>query len=175
LKFGRLLPTFGEDGARVRLLERAAEEAGAARRLAIFDQETGLYAAWYLERRFAEEAERSSRYGRAMSAIVFQGSRVGAALVTDPIAQWLAEKVRGCDFAASIGDSRYFLLMPETDAVGALSLRNRFAGAFPTAKTGIALFPTDGTTFSQIRDKAISRLDGPTAAPVFLVSAGAGR
>jgi len=65
------IPVLARQRASTRdvLIKKATREAETDRRLAMYDRETGLYAPWYLERRFAEEAQRAGRYGHPLSLI----------------------------------------------------------------------------------------------------------
>jgi len=128
----RFLPFNRQDDAnRQRLIEKATTEATTGRRLAIYDRPSGLYAAWYIEQRFAEEAKRSKRFNHPMSAMLVETSVNVMFHQANPMGQWLQKNVRGCDLAAGLPDGRYLLLMPETDAAGADILALRFLEDFP--------------------------------------------
>src|SRR5262245_36338223 len=116
----RFLPFLSKkNDPRRRILEKVSREAISGRRLAIYDQDSGLYANWYFERRFVEEAERCKRYGRTMSALLVETEIDASGRNANSVSAWLATKVRGCDFAGYLGEGRYALLMPETGAEGA--------------------------------------------------------
>lgn len=141
------------------MIERAETEASSGRRLAMYDRASGLYASWYLEHRFAEEAVRCKRYDRPMSALLVDTSVNAIAQTGNPMGDWFRRNVRGCDFAGSLPDGRYFLIMPETDAAGAENLMSRFLAEFPRTRIGTALFPDDGKTYAAIRDAASGRIE----------------
>jgi len=124
----------------------------------MYDRASGLYAAWYMEHRFAEEAARCKRHNRPMSALLVETSINVMAQVGSPMAEWLRRHSRTCDFAGCLPDGRYFLFMPETDAAGAEIMTGRFQDEFPRTRIGTALYPDDGKTYDEIRSAAYSRL-----------------
>ena len=159
LRISRFFPFAGSDrSGRQRLIDKATTEATTGRRLAMYDRASGLYASWYMEHRFAEEAARCKRHDRPMSALLVETSINVMAQVGSPMAEWLRRSSRTCDFAGCLPDGRYFLLMPETDAAGAEIMMGRFQEEFPRARIGMAFFPDDGETYAEIRDAAYSWL-----------------
>ena len=155
----RFLPFNHQDESnRQKLIEKATAEATTGRRLAIYDRASGLYAPWYIEQRFAEEAKRCDRFNRSMSAMLVETSVNVMFHQANPMGLWLRKNVRGCDLAAGLADGRYLLLMPETDASGADVLALRFLEDFPDTQVATAIYPEDGLTFTEVCDKAAERL-----------------
>jgi len=145
------------------LIDRATTEASNGRRLAMYDRGTGLYAPWYMEQRFAEELLRCKRYNLRMSAMLVEGPSALMTQLGDPTADWIRRNIRGCDFAASLADGRYLLLLPEADMDGADQLRGRLLAEFPGCRIGMAVYPEDGKSYSELRDAAESQLEDAAA------------
>jgi GGDEF domain-containing protein len=135
-------------------LELARELAQSGRHLAMFDRDTGLYAFWYLQRRFVEEAERATRYERPLSALVLE-VRVRQ---QDEMTLWLVKNLRSCDIASHLGEGRYFLLLPETRADDAERLSHRIMTQFPTVRTGAATYVEDGVDYETLARAGAYRL-----------------
>jgi diguanylate cyclase (GGDEF)-like protein len=144
-----------EEALRKKLLGKAEREAEAGRRLAMYDRQTGLYAYWYVCRRFEEEAKRSQRYHHPLTAIVIEVARDQGFRTLDRVTEWLSAELRASDFAAHLGDGRYVVLLPETDLEAAGLVVRRMRAAFAgLLKAGVSRFPDDGKSLQELQDAA---------------------
>lgn len=155
------IPVLARQRASTRdvLIKKATREAETGRRLAMYDRETGLYAPWYLERRFAEEAQRAERYGHPLSLIAIEvRCRDDAYRVRDGLRSWLDQSLRGTDIATHLGGGRYAALVTETDLEDASAVAARIAESFPDdVAIGLACFPADGDNLEAIKQVAERR------------------
>jgi len=144
-----------EEAVRHKLLNKAEREAEAGRRLAMYDRQTGLYAYWYIGRRFEQEAKRSQRYHHPLSVIVVEVARDEGFRTLDRVTEWLSAELRASDLAAHLGDGRYVVLLPETDVEAAGLVVSRMQEAFACfLKAGISRYPDDGRSLQELQDAA---------------------
>lgn len=151
--------------------EHFAEVAEAARR----DSLTGLFNVRVLQRRLAEEIERSDRSGSRLSVVMIDvdylkhvndtyGHLAGDKVIKR-IAEVLTEELRGVDTIARYGGEEFVLLLPETGGERAVlvaeRIRKRLAEtshegvAEPvTVSIGISNYPDDAMTASDLIHKA---------------------
>jgi diguanylate cyclase (GGDEF)-like protein len=98
---------------------------------------TGLYNFRYLKERLEEEMERSLRHKRDCSLIMIDmdnlkqindtlGHQAGNKVIKE-IAQALKQSVRNIDVVARFGGDEFAVLLPDTDAQGALKTAERIA------------------------------------------------
>ncbi len=124
---------------------RQLREAG--QRLAIYDRETGLLAYWYFSLRLEEEVARCVRYGQTFSILLLE-AHTGSWTSDDESAlfRYMAESFRNCDLVAHLGNLRFSVLLTNTDAQGAMVVREHLRGAEQLREitVGIASFPADG-------------------------------
>ena len=147
------------------VLEKATREAEAGRRLVMYDRQTGLFASWYIERRFAEELRRADRYGHALSVMVIEVAQGAGFAAFDQICEWLGQRIRSSDLATHLGEGRYLVFVPETDAVAAGLIAGRLQEHFPNViSVGLASYPEDGLKLSELRDAAERRRATPRVA-----------
>ena len=148
--------------ARDALVQRAGHEAESGRRLAMYDRETGLYASWYLERRFEEETRRARRYEHPLSLIVIEvRCQDHASRVRTGLRDWLDRSMRATDLATHLGGGRYAALVTETGLEDASAIAARLAESFPEdVAIGLASFPEDGEDLKSIEDVAERRSHG---------------
>jgi GGDEF domain-containing protein len=141
------------------MVDKAAREAESGRRLAMYDRETGLYASWYLGRRFEEEAKRSERYSRSLSVIAMEvRCEDDAYRVQDELRNWLDQSLRATDMASHLGGGRYLALLTETGLEDASAIAARTAEKFPeTVAIGLGCFPEDGNSLEEVQKVAERR------------------
>jgi diguanylate cyclase (GGDEF)-like protein len=143
------------------------------------DAPTGLDSRWSLERKLAEEIERSRRYGHPLGVIIIRFDRtfgpdgreqVGPSqLVLPAIGRAIRSSARKVDSTARYSHDSIAILTPETDRAGVESLAARSTNALARVSVrqegktfrprlyvsyGVALFPEDGSTASQLLDVA---------------------
>jgi len=148
---------------------------GELERLSVTDRLTELYNHGYFEQRLDEEVGRAERFGHVLSLIMLdiddfklfndtyghpRGDRVLRS-VSDTITSTLRE----IDFAARYGGEEFVVVLPETDAEGALLVAERiragverltFAGigvdetVRKTVSVGVATFPTHARSGSSL-------------------------
>jgi diguanylate cyclase (GGDEF)-like protein len=126
------------------------------------------------------EAERSARYERALSVVMLDidhfknyndsyGHLAGDAAL-EAVAQVIADGCRSSDVAGRYGGEEFAVILPETEHEGACtfaekiraSIENaRFADADRaglTASLGVATYPADGQTATELLQTADTRL-----------------
>jgi GGDEF domain-containing protein len=141
-------------------VDRANREAESGRRLAMYDRETGLFAHWYLAKRFEEEARRSERYSRPLTVITMEVRGMQACEVQAELRDWLDQSLRSTDLASHLGGGRYLALLTETLLEEAASLAARLAGRFPEVEIGLGCFPEDGSKLEDVQKVAERRAHG---------------
>ena len=97
-------------------LSEVQEIAAQARRLAIYDRATGLYAYWYLQMRADEEISRSQRHSRVVFCVSIWAPT--PALI-DTMRERLKIGLRDHDLAAYLNNGHFVALLTETDEAGA--------------------------------------------------------
>ena len=116
-------------------------------RLAIYDRETGLFAYWYFTLRLEEEVARCARYGQTFSLLLLE-ARTGRWSPEDESALFrhMSESVRNCDLVAHLGNLRFIVLLANTDATGAMVVKEHLAAneRLGDLTVGLACFPADG-------------------------------
>ena len=175
------------DPERVRQLEVVAMQAGEAvlrarlfeqaERLATTDGLTGLLNHRMFQARLEEHLARAERYGKGLSLILCDidhfksvndtyGHPAGDEVLRG-VARTLAREARQTDLVARYGGEEFALVMPETDAAGALVIAERIrerVGRMTvqsergplrvTLSLGIATFPADAAGKAQIVERA---------------------
>ena len=162
------LPIFGRhDPSHDALLAKASREAESGRRLAMFDRQTGLYAYWYLVRRFEEEAQRAERYSRPLTAMVIEVMRDENYKTLGELTAWLEQELRGTDLACHLGDGRFLIVLTETSLADGAAIAARMAERFPkTLAMGLGSFPEDGSQLDEVKKAAERRAQGNWALAV---------
>ncbi len=179
--------TNAYDAEAVRQLEvvamQAAESIYRARlfeqteRLATTDGLTGLLNHRTFQGRLDEHLAQAQRYGKRLSLILCDidhfkavndtyGHPVGD-VVLKGVARTLAREARATDLVARYGGEEFAVVMPETDAAGALAIAERIrervaalsfdTGQGPLAVTlslGVATFPDDGAKKAALVERA---------------------
>jgi hypothetical protein len=146
---------------------KAVQQIEEARRLVIYEQETGLYAPWYIVLRCEEECHRSVRYKLPFSLLVLQPApQADVWTVRGQLADWLRRKRRRSDIAGHLEDGRFVLLMPETDTKEAQKLAQRLSRDVPGILVGYSRHIEDGGNLEQLVAAAVNRIgpDGVSAA-----------
>ncbi len=162
------LPFFGRnDSNHDAIMDKASREVESGRRLAMFDRQTGLYAYWYLVRRFEEEARRAERYTRPLTAMLIEVMQHEAYRIQDEVTAWLEQELRGTDLASHLGDGRYIVMLTETALADGAALAARMAERFPrTLAIGLGCCPEDGAKLDEVKKAAERRAHGNWALAV---------
>ena len=145
-----------------------------ARKLADRDPLTGFYNHRFLHERMGEEVVRSQRGRRPLSVLMLDlddfklVNDTFGHLFGDRVLTWAAEVIRSTlrqsDIAARYGGDEFALILPETDAEEARRAAERILEAFRerpfvgeqrgpvpiAASIGVATFPTDGRTGTEL-------------------------
>ena len=100
---------------------QAEQRVESARRLAIYDQETGFFAPWYFRLRVQEECLRSGRYRRPLSIMAVEAAPADCARLRT----WCTGSVRSTDLVCRGADGFFFILLTETNAEGASEVAKR--------------------------------------------------
>ncbi len=180
----------GEARAAVELLATTASLAFqnarrflALQRLGLRDPDTSAYHLAYFTDYATKEMDRARRYGRSFSLLLFSldnlgslRSRLGpeeARAATRAVIRLFASVLRDSDVLARISDSEFYLLLPETDAFGAVVFSRR---ALQTVRdspevqsieaqvplslvAGASTFPRDGEDFDDLVQRCRRRMD----------------
>jgi diguanylate cyclase (GGDEF)-like protein len=110
-----------------------------ARRLSVTDPLTGLWNYRHLRESLRVEVERAARFGRQLGVLVLDldhfkgvndtyGHRAGDAVLAE-VARRLRSVIREVDLAFRYGGEEFVVLLPETDALGGITLAQRLAAA----------------------------------------------
>jgi diguanylate cyclase (GGDEF)-like protein len=149
-------------------------------RLSFRDPATKAYSQPYFDDVVRNEIQKASRFGRQFSIVRVDcgaldglrdlASRNGIETWVQALTHSLSSVLRTTDLLAADGQSRYSMLLPETDAVGAAILKQRleekvaasgaldaFGGRTRAEFTlSVATYPTDGTQLDAL-DRALER------------------
>lgn len=168
-----------------------------AQRLSLTDSLTGLWNYRYLKESVRREVERASRFGRMISLLVLDldhfkevndtyGHAAGDTVLTE-FARRIRGVIREVDLAFRQGGEEFVLLLPETDARGAVTVADRLGAAIRdtpiaipgppgpvtvapraliqvTVSIGIAVYPHHATTAARMLDAADGALYAAKAA-----------
>lgn len=110
--------------------------------LSITDELTGMYNYRYLQQRLDDEIERARRYGRSLSLLMLDvddfklcndtyGHLAGDVALAE-IGEVLRDSVRDSDVACRYGGEEFAIVLPETDAEGALVVAEKVREAIGT-------------------------------------------
>jgi GGDEF domain-containing protein len=144
------------------LLREVDERAEAGRRQALYESKTGLFAHWFVTLRADEECQRAARYERPLSVVLVE-PRPGsdATKVREQVAGWLRQQVRAVDIVGHLGNSQFVLVLPEAEASAAEHVVARLRADVREVDTGLSSFPSDGSTFDELRRVASQKLREP--------------
>jgi diguanylate cyclase (GGDEF)-like protein len=158
-----------------------------ARRLSLTDGLTSLWNRRQFELRAAQELERAARFGERFSIVLVDldsfkaindthGHLIGDAVLVET-AQRLVAHTREVDTVARHGGEEFVLLLPQTDAAGALRVAEKVreelaakpvetdAGALPvTLSAGVACHPANGASIEALLGAADAALYAAKAA-----------
>ena len=163
-------------------LERIARAfLSVAERLAVTDGLTGVFNRRYLDTTLDEELSRAGRHGRPLTIAMIDidhfkrfndahGHPAGDRLLRD-LTKLMGQNVRAEDRIARYGGEEFVIILPETPlghgVLAAEKLRQVTADRFPigdgrtfpvTISIGLASFPGDGTTGTELIRQADERL-----------------
>jgi GGDEF domain-containing protein len=130
------------------------------RRRDIYDEETGVYARWYLAQRLEEECSRSRRKGEPL-IVVCLGTDVNNAIATG---QKLRRYVRDYDLVGRVAEGRFAVAVLGVGPDAARSLGNRLRAIVSDADFGAACFPGDGVCAEELLAHASTLLLDEAAA-----------
>ncbi len=145
--------------------------------MAITDALTGVYTRRYFMERFEEEKERSKMRKAKMSFLLVDADHFKAVNdahghlagdeVLRQIASVLKESVREIDIVGRYGGEEFCVVLPDTDAEGALLVAERIRKSMEgkkikaydaalriTLSIGLCTYPTDGKSAEELIDKA---------------------
>ena len=160
--------------------QEALKEANARlEALATTDMLTGLPNHRALQTQLEQECERARRFGHPLSLLFFDGDRFKQVNDTyghatgDVVLRELGERARSVlragDTVGRFGGEEFLVLLPETHEQEALLVAERLRSAVAatplavceveggiavTVSVGVASYPIDGTTGSQVREQA---------------------
>ncbi len=162
---------------------RNARRFQALERVGLRDRETGAYNLAYFVDYAGKEFYKARRYGRAFSLAVITvdnaealrraaGRDLWRRAVRELVAA-VSRVVRDADILARVSEGEYYVLLPETDAFGALMFLRRAAEEIRRAPAvrqldeqgplllsmGASAFPRDGEDFDQLLHWAKARVD----------------
>ncbi len=157
---------LGEFGAIAFVSAARAEEL---ERSALRDSRTGLHTTTFLEEAVAREIHRGHRYARKfmLFCLELEEPLLGPDSEAGPRhAEAFEQLLRPTDVMASEGPGRFWVLVPEADPVGCLTIKRRLLeGLAPEVDmdwplaSGMAAFPVDGESFEELSIVARRRVE----------------
>ncbi len=124
----------------------------------MYERDTGLLAYWYVTLRGKEECDRAARYERPLTLLLLEPTQESnARLVQEQLAQWVGQQLRTVDITGYLGNGRFVVLMPETDATGAWRVAVRLHRDVAGVEASLACLPADGLTFDELYAVASQR------------------
>jgi diguanylate cyclase (GGDEF)-like protein len=167
-----------------------------AKRLSHTDPLTGLYNYRHLKELLRREVHRAARFGHSLAVVVMDldrfkevndtyGHAAGDTVLVE-FARRIGVEIRGVDVAFRYGGEEFVLLLPETDALGGITLAQRLGAsvrevpmAVPgghasgtsdvvpvpvTVSIGVAVYPEHGTSGARVLEAADDALYAAKAA-----------
>ncbi len=155
----------------------------ALQRLGLRDPDTSAYNLAYFTDYASKEMDKARRYGRGFSLLLFSLDNLGslrsrfgpeeARAATRAVIRVLSTVLRDSDFLARVSDQEFYLLLPETDAFGAVVFIRRALQAvreapdvqaieagLPLSLTcGASTFPRDGEDFDELMQRCRRQMD----------------
>ncbi len=145
---------------------RITQEAERGRRLAIYDQRTGLLARWYFELRLLEETHLCQRYGMPMTVLTL---RTSTTTNEAPVGQnggqgfdkssVVARSLWSTDLATARGGGEYAVCLLHCNRAGAAPVLRRLMEelAENDSQVGMAVYPDDDCEGKALIELALSR------------------
>jgi diguanylate cyclase (GGDEF)-like protein len=167
-----------------------------AMRLSHTDPLTGLYNYRHLKELLRREVHRAARFGHSLAVVVMDldrfkevndtyGHAAGDAVLVE-FARRIGVEIRGVDLAFRYGGEEFVLLLPETDALGGITLAQRLGASVRevpmsvpcghasgtsdvvsipvTVSIGVAVYPEHGTSGGRVLETADDALYAAKAA-----------
>lgn len=131
-------------------------EANDSPEAVLLDEATGLYKAWYFERRLRGEVQRCARYGRIFTLIFWEPRLLPGEVMEDEVIARVGAVInaglRQTDLATQLERTRFAALLVEAEHNTGRTvafrmkadLASRVRGGPATWRTGMAIFPDDG-------------------------------
>ena len=155
----------------------------AVQRVGLRDPDTSAYNLAYFTDLATKEMDKARRYGRGFSLLLFSLDNLGAlksrfgpdearAAIREVI-RVFARVLRDSDVLARVSDQEFYLLLPETDAFGAVVFTRRALEAVRTAEeiqalearaplslmAGASTYPRDGEDFDELVQRCRRRME----------------
>ncbi len=146
-----------------------AGERAALRRSSLRDPLTNLPSRAFLDELAKTELQKARRFGRriCLLCVEIEGIELSPALVANVVA-CVARTVRTTDVVAVESESRYWVLLTDSDPIGGTVLKRRIAARLrealalcdsePEPLVGLATFPHDGENLPALCRAAIARV-----------------
>jgi two-component system, cell cycle response regulator len=155
----------------------------ALQRLGLRDPDTSAYNLAYFTDFASKEMDKARRYGRGFSLLLFSLDNLGslrsrfgpdeARTAARAVIRVLSTVLRESDVLARVSDQEFYLLLPETDAFGAVVFTRRALQAVREAPevqsiearlplslmAGASTFPRDGEDFDELVQRCRRRMD----------------
>lgn len=125
--------------------------AEQARRLAIYDRATQLYAYWYLQLRAGEELSRAQRHGKT---VICGSIWAPTPALIDAVCGRLRTGLRDHDLAAYLHNGHFVVLLTDTDSAGSRIVLQRLLAGLEGILAGLASSTSDGSTFDELLEHA---------------------
>ena len=134
-------------------------------RLAIYDRETGLYAAWYFSLRFRDEMARASRNAQPFVLLLVESAygQLGSE-EEELLLGTIGKGFRSTDLVAHMGSLRFVMLLPNTEVDGGRDVCQRLRKEFGTLEVhiGLSSYPDDGEDWDSLLRAAQEPWDVPS-------------
>jgi PleD family two-component response regulator len=139
----------------------------------LLDPATSWFRQWYTTLRLEEEIRRATRYRRPLSILTVR-STAKVRLISKTNLKWLTalskllDALRASDIPGKSARNEYLVILPETDAAGAVVVAERLAHELRDLQqvVGIAVLGTHGVTSTDLlaHARASAHSDWPRAA-----------
>jgi GGDEF domain-containing protein len=149
---------------------------GSDREALLFEGLSGLYQAWYFQRRAEEEVARCARYGRPFVLIIWEALLLPGEVLSEEVVAKAGEVIRGgirkTDLAGQLDRTSFAALLIEATYEIARSVAYRLKGDLGQRartgsgrwRSGFAVFPDDGLEFDALLQVAVRRLNEDVSA-----------
>lgn len=131
-------------------------------RLSIYDKGSGFYANWYFGLRLCEEIARSNRYGQPFTLLLVEDLARGLGeSMRKVVFRCMDETLRSTDIVAHLNESRFVVLLTNTDLRGALVAIRRIRESLQAGevRVGVACYPEDGPSVQSLLTTAGASTD----------------